>query len=146
MRSDGAFMQPGFRSLRALENKIDTYFKRCQGEPLTDEATGQPVLDKKGRPVIIGVHPPTQTGLALALGFPTRAAMLNYRGKPALEAALQRARSRVDQYAEERLYDREGSAGARFTLKRQHDEAPEERGKPLGYDDIMAAIREQEGI
>ena len=37
--------------------------------------------------------------------------MLNYRGKPAMEAALARGRSRVEQYAEERLYDRDTELG-----------------------------------
>lgn len=139
---DKAFIQPKFRSVKALENRIEAYFTRCRGEVLTDEATGLPVLDRKGKPVIIGDHPPTQTGLALALGFPTRAAMLNYRGKPAMEALLLTARSRVEQYAEERLFDREGSAGARFTLQRRDDEAPKaDNGAPKDSDDIMAEAR-----
>lgn len=74
---------PKYKSQEEIEEKIDAYFKECEGELLTDDE-GQPVLNKWGNPVIINQRPPTVTGLALALGFSTRLSLLNYQGKPFL--------------------------------------------------------------
>ena len=56
------------------------------------------------------------TGLALALGFTTRTSLLNYQGKKEFMDTITRAKTRVEQYAEERLFDRDGSNGAKFSL------------------------------
>ena len=58
---------PRYKSVEEIQAKIDAYFTQCAGEPLLD-ANGDPVL-YKGVPVITGAHPPTVTGLAVALGF-----------------------------------------------------------------------------
>ena len=108
---------PTFSGVEDIQAKIDGYFELCRGEPMQEEDTGKPVLDKKGKPVMTGNRPPTVTGLALALGFDTREDMLNYRGKAAYAAAILRGRSRVEQYAEECLFDKECSAGAKFVLE-----------------------------
>lgn len=93
--------------------------KSCEGEILKDKE-GQPIFDKYGQPVIVGAKPPTITGLALALGFATRKSLLEYEGKKEFVNTIARAKSRVEQYAEERLFDRDGANGARRrTLKYQ---------------------------
>ena len=107
---------PKYRSAKALEKKIDQYFESCKGHPLIDEMTGKPVI-YKGFPVYEDQRPPTVTGLALALGFATRASLMDYQGKPQFEEIILRAKSRIEQYTEERLFDRDGSAGARFSLQ-----------------------------
>ena len=43
--------------------------------------------------------------------------MLEYQGKEEFVNTITRAKSRVEQYAEERLFDRDGSNGAQFSLK-----------------------------
>ena len=62
---------PKYKSKEEIEEKIDAYFKECEGEILKDEK-GKTVFNKFGNPVIINQKPPTVTGLALALGFTTR--------------------------------------------------------------------------
>ena len=56
------------------------------------------------------------TGLALALGFTSRQALLNYQAKPKFVDTIMRAKSRCEEYAESRLYDRDGANGAKFSL------------------------------
>lgn len=106
--------KPMYDSVEEMQEKIDAYFRDCDGKLLTDEA-GKPVF-VNGVPVIVGKHPPTMTGLALALGFATRQSICNYRKKAAFEKALTIARSRVEMYTEERLFDRQGCLGAKFSL------------------------------
>ena len=99
-----------------MSEAIEKYFKDCEGKALTDE-DGNAVTDKYGAPVIIGAHPPTVTGLALWLGFKTRQSLLNYQARTAtFNDILTVAKSRCEEYAERRLYDRDGFNGAKFSL------------------------------
>ncbi len=109
-------MTPMYTSVEEIESKIEQYFEDCKGYPLTDEK-GKQIFNKFGSPIFIDVHPPTVTGLALALGFTSRQALLNYQAKPAFVDTITRAKARVEQYAEERLFDRDGSNGAQFSLR-----------------------------
>lgn len=77
---------------------------------------GNVLTDKHGIPIIIRAHPPTVTGLALALGFTSRQALLNYQAKPKFVDTITRAKSRCEEYAESRLFDRDGANGAKFSL------------------------------
>ena len=125
---------------KALEQRIDDYFRSCYGEPMVDEETGGVKLDKKGKPVASGKRPPTLSGLALAMGFASKADMLRYQGKPEVMTAIQRGRTRVEQYAEEKLFDKESSAGAKFVLEKDFGEAMPEEDEGPGLD-IMAEVR-----
>lgn len=78
---------------------------------------GFPICDKWGKPFIIHQRPPTVTGLALALGFTSRQALLDYQAKKEFVDTVTRAKSRIEAYAEERLFDRDGQRGAEFSLK-----------------------------
>lgn len=109
-------MTPKYTSVEEIESKIEQYFEDCKGYPLTDEK-GKQIFNKFGSPIFIDVHPPTVTGLALALGFTSRQALLNYQAKPEFVDTITRAKARVEQYAEERLFDRDGSNGAQFSLR-----------------------------
>lgn len=71
---------PKYKKVEEIEDKIEQYFEDCKGEPLRD-AEGNPMLDKWKNPIMIGQKPPTITGLALALGFASRQALLNYQAK-----------------------------------------------------------------
>ena len=106
---------PKYTSKEELEVLIEEYFKSCKGEVLKD-GEGTPILNKWGQPIIINERPPTVTGLALALGFATRKSLLEYEGKKEFVNTIARAKSRVEQYAEERLFDRDGANGAKFSL------------------------------
>lgn len=105
-----------YKTVDELENAINQYFEDCKGKPLLD-GDGSPVLTKFGEPVILGAHPPTVTGLALALGFTSRRELLDYQGRPAFAHTITRAKSICEAYAESRLYDRDGARGAQFSLE-----------------------------
>lgn len=107
---------PRYKSKEEMQEKIDQYFKKCEGNPLKDE-NGNIIFNKFGYPVFIDRRPPTVTGLALALGFTSRQALLNYQAKKEFVDTIARAKSRVEQYAEERLFDKDGSSGAQFSLR-----------------------------
>ena len=107
---------PKYKSKEEIEEKIEQYFKDCEGHALTDNE-GNTVYNKWGYPVIVDRKPPTVTGLALALGFSTRLILLNYQGKKEFMNTITRAKSRVEQYAEERLFDKDGTSGAQFSLR-----------------------------
>lgn len=107
---------PKYKSKEEIEEKIEQYFRECEGEILKDD-DGKPVLNKFGNPVIVGRKPLTVTGLALALGFATRKSLLEYQGKKEFVNTITRAKSVVEKYAEERLFDRDGSNGAQFSLR-----------------------------
>lgn len=106
---------PKYKTKEEIEEKIEAYFKECEGEILKD-AKEEPILDKFGHPVIINQKPPTVTGLALALGFLSRQALLNYQGKKEFNDTIMRAKTKIEAYTEERLFDRDGVNGAKFSL------------------------------
>lgn len=117
---------------------IEEYFKDCEGHVLTD-SSGKTVYDKNGEPVIAGAHPPTVTGLALALGFKTRQSLLNYQARSdKFNDIITVAKSRCEEYAERRLYDRDGVNGAKFSLTNNFKGW---REKPLEDDDTDTEIR-----
>ena len=107
--------KPTFTSAEEMQEKIDAYFASCEPELLRD-ATGNPVLNKNGEPVYVGGRPMTIQGLALALGFTSRQSLINYKAKREFVDTVTRARLRVEQYAAERLFDRDAQRGAQFTL------------------------------
>ena len=107
---------PKWKSAAAMQEVIDAYFKDCQGRPLIGEDR-RVVMDEQGVPIIVGARPPTVTGLALALGLTSRRALMNYQKKAEFSDTIARAKLRCEEYAEERLFDRDGQRGAIFLLK-----------------------------
>lgn len=107
---------PRYKTKEEIEGKIFEYFRECEGELLMDNE-GNPVLNKFGCPIYINRKPPTITGLALALGFTTRTSLLNYQGKKEFMDTITRAKTMVEEYTERRLFDRDGSNGAQFSLR-----------------------------
>lgn len=97
---------PKYKSKKELQAKIDEYFSKCEGEIVVIE----------GEAVRVGARPLTITGLALALGFNSRQSLLNYQEKEEFLDTIARAKSRVEQYAEEKLFDKGSSNGAKFSL------------------------------
>lgn len=106
---------PKYESKEQIEGLIEEYFRSCEGEMLKDD-DGNIVYNKFGEPVVIGRKPPTVTGLALALGFSTRLSLLNYQGKKEFANTITRAKTCIEEYAERRLFDRDGVHGAKFSL------------------------------
>lgn len=104
-----------YKTVKEMKTIIEEYFKACEGEILK-EKDGTVVLNKYGQPVIVGEKPPTVTGLALALGFNSRQSLLNYQDKPQFMDTITHAKSRIEEYAESRLFDKDGVNGAKFNL------------------------------
>lgn len=137
---------PKYKTAAEMQEKIDTYFADCEGELLQDE--NGPVLDKFGNEIYLHQRPPTVTGLALALGFASRQALLNYQGRKEFNDTITRAKARCEQYAEERLYDRDGTHGAQFSLRANFgwNDKPKEQPAALEeetpVDDLSKALFE----
>lgn len=106
---------PKWKNAEAMQEVIDAYFKRCDGESLIVD--GEPVMDKRGNVIMTKQHPPTVTGLARALDLSSRRALMNYQKKAEFSDTIARAKLRCEEYAEERLFDRDGQRGAIFLLK-----------------------------
>lgn len=106
---------PAYKNVKEMQEIIDKYFKSCEGTILKND-DGDIVFDKYGQPVIIGQKPPTVTGLALALGFNSRQSLLNYADKEEFMDTITRAKSQIEEYAETRLFDKDGVNGAKFNL------------------------------
>ncbi len=111
---------PMYKSAEEIQKMIDKYFKECEGKPLLDD-NGDVLTDKHGNPFIVGQKPPTITGLALALGFSSRQALINYQDREEFNDTITRAKARVECYAEERLFDKDGANGAKFSLANNFD-------------------------
>jgi hypothetical protein len=84
---------PKFNSLPELEQKIEKFFQDC---------------DTSGEPYTI-------TGLALALDT-NRQTLINYENKDEFFDTIKKAKTKVEQYAEKRLYTGQ-AAGPIFALK-----------------------------
>lgn len=106
---------PKYKTANEMQKVIDAYFTECEGNIVVDEE-GHAITDKYGVPVKVGCRPLTITGLALALGFTSRQALLNYEAKDEFVDTITRAKAKVEQYAEERLFDKDGCNGAKFNL------------------------------
>lgn len=104
-----------YKTVEEMQTRIDAYFNACDGEYIRDEEDNL-MTDKHGHPVKTKPRPYTITGLALALGFTGRQALLNYEDKPEFVDTIKKAKAKVEQYAEERLFDRDGANGAKFNL------------------------------
>jgi hypothetical protein len=106
---------PKYKTPEEMQIKIDQYFEACKGKIAVDD-DGKKIWTKYGWLYEKEPHPPTVTGLALALGFTNRLSLLNYQDKPEFVYTVTRAKARVEAYAEARLFDRDGANGAKFSL------------------------------
>ena len=137
-----------YKTPKKMQKAIDKYFKNCESKPLLDEK-GHVLTDKHGNPVIIQGPPPTITGLALALGFTNRQSLLNYQEKDEFFDTITRAKARVEQYAEERLFDKDGANGAKFSLannfkgwkEKQNIEVSSMEKEKTKLDDLLEQMR-----
>lgn len=112
-----------------LQGLVDEYFASCMGV-IYNPKTGEPYRDDSGRPRLGQVKPYTISGLACYihidttsikeysdgkiddLGFPTSE---EYRG-PQYSDIIREARKKIEAFAEENLYNRDGFNGGRFVL------------------------------
>ena len=131
---------PKYKSADEIQGLIDDYFAACKGRPLLDD-DGKPRLDKWGHPIMLD-----------ALGFASRQGLLNYQGKKDFVDTITRAKTLVERYTEERLFDRDGNRGAIFSLQnnfagwrdkeqQQKEDTPEERLSDA-LDAIVQAVKD----
>ena len=106
---------PAYETVEEMQEIIDNYFEMCDGVLLKDKR-GEIIFDKWGQPIYLNQKPYTVTGLALALGFTSRQTLLNYQGKPKFMDTITQAKLKIEDYAVQRLFDRDGVQGAKFTL------------------------------
>ena len=107
---------PIYETKEELQKLIDDYFEECNGNPFFDD-DGKPWRTDKGYIIYrVPPKPPTVTGLALALGLASRQALLNYQNREEFNDTVTRAKLRIEEYAEQRLFDRDGVNGAKFSL------------------------------
>lgn len=130
-----------WKSVSAMQKAIDAYFEKCEGEPLAVDGVIQ--RDKYGVPITINAKPPTITGLALALGFTGRQALLDYQARPEFTDTVTRAKARCEEYAEMRLYDKDGANGAKFSLGCNFgwNSANEKSGDPAALAALILALK-----
>jgi hypothetical protein len=115
-----------YKTKEEIQERIDAYFTECEGRYLTDP-DGNILTDKNGYPIRVDTRPLTVTGLALALGFNSRQALLNYQDRDEFHDTITRAKAKIEQYAEERLFDKDGANGAKFSLANNFEGWKEKR-------------------
>ena len=109
-----------FASVEEFEKAVNSYFDAIQAPQL--DKNGKPVVNQFGEPMMVYIRPATMTGLALHIGLASRQAILNYSHRSkAYEDVVKKARMRVQEYCEQRLFDRDGAKGAQFSLRNNFD-------------------------
>lgn len=117
-----------FLSPEHLQSMVNEYFESCMG-PMFYK--GELMRDNEGHIVKTQAKPFTLSGLALFLGISTETLRKYKRGKLdsildemkaetddvlTFSGVILRAKQTIEAYAEGRLYDKDGSNGARFVL------------------------------
>ena len=85
--------------MKVSEERIEEFFRECE---------------RDGRP-------PTTTGLAMALDFSSRAAMAGYRGTAEEKELLERAALRIENFNEEKLFEKDYVRSAIFNLTNAYE-------------------------
>lgn len=116
--------KPAFSSPETLQKEIDDYFMSCYA-PVIDKS-GRIVRDDNGEIVKFQKRPFTVSGLAYHLGVCTMTLNRYCDGRMddlsedddnyLYSTILQRAKQRIECFAEESLYSKDSQPGARFVL------------------------------
>ena len=96
-----------------MQEAIDKYFESCFTPARTK--AGELILDKEGNMIMEQYKPFVICGIANALDI-SRQTLLNYTKEDEFFDTIMRAKARCEQYAEERLFDKDGVQGAKFSL------------------------------
>jgi len=105
-----------YTEVEIMQEKIDKYFESCY-RPVTRIVDGKCINVKKSNGEVLKeqYRPFTVTGLADALDM-TRETLLRYGEQEKFSDTIRRAKRKCELYAEERLFDKEGANGAKFSL------------------------------
>lgn len=109
---------PKYKTKEEIQEKIDKYFESCYKPVrvlIKDSSKYITLTDENGNIIKEQYRPFTVTGLADALDM-TRQSLLNYSEKDEFFDTIMRAKRKCELYAEERLFDKDGANGAKFSL------------------------------
>jgi hypothetical protein len=97
-----------FKSAKELQAKIDEYYSSCFEEWWYQDKGGSwhQRIDRNGESMMIQSRPFTISGLAYHLGT-NRQTLLNYEEKDEFVDTITHAKSRIENYVEEQLFDKE---------------------------------------
>lgn len=107
-----------YNNAEEMQKVIDEYFNGCQKPvKIFNKDLGKyiTVTDEKGNIEYEQYKPYTITGLSNALNM-SRQDLINYEKDNEFFDTITRAKRKVEQYVEERLFDRDGANGAKFNL------------------------------
>lgn len=132
-----------YNTAEDLEAAIEAYFEKCKPTKQID-ATGAVVLTPNGS-AIYEQHPPTMSGIALAIGFKNRISMYEYEKRGAdFAEVISRARARIEEFHEAMLA-RSGCTGSIFFLKNHGwiDEQMLSGGDPIRVASVSLSEEEE---
>lgn len=107
-----------YNTKEEMQEKIDQYFESCYKPVrvlIKDTNKYITLKDEEGNIIKEQYRPFTVTGLADALDI-SRQSLLNYSEKDEFFDTIMRAKRKCELYAEERLFDKDGANGAKFSL------------------------------
>ena len=107
-----------YNNAEEMQKVIDEYFNGCQKPvKIFNKDLGKyiTVTDEKGNIEYEQYKPYTITGLSNALNM-SRQDLINYEKENEFFDTITRAKRKVEQYVEERLFDKDGANGAKFNL------------------------------
>ncbi len=100
-------------TLNELKKRVDGYFE-SRLSPVTDK-NGIPVTDENGKIIKKISLPYTLTGLALAVGCESRDELFSF-DDPEMNRYMKMSVMKVEEYAEERLFNKEAFSGVKLFL------------------------------
>jgi len=112
-----------FKSTEQIEKLAEEYFKEC---------------DEKGKPY-------TMTGLAIALDT-DRQTLVNYGNKEEYFDTIKRIKIKVENYAENCLFENKNTAGVIFNLKNNYgwvDKQEVDTKVNLSYEDKLKQVEDE---
>jgi len=104
----------GYTSPKKLEKAINSYFKG-KSSPILDK-NGNVIRDELDRPIYTVVQPYTITGLAHSLKLSSREELYGFKD-PKMQALVNRAILKIEEYAEEKLFFKDSISGAKLFLE-----------------------------
>lgn len=103
-----------------MEARINEYFAQFENpQPLLDQ-DGRVLCDKYGKPVF-KESAPTQSGLALFLGFSNRCSLWEYGNKPTFARVIETARTRIGAFLEKQALFGKNPNAAMFLMQNLND-------------------------
>lgn len=109
---------PKYKTAKEMQKVIDKYFESCFRPVrifVKEFNKYMTLTDDKGEIMKEQYRPFTITGLADSLDM-SRETLLRYGENDEFSDTIMRAKRKCEVYAEERLYDKEGANGAKFSL------------------------------